>query len=85
MNEQEHTATIDFLCGECHEYTRAFKAPLALGKNMCVITCSHCGERWHIRYEVLSLEPFAVAHDYEIKRALGVIRGGTFYAKEEMQ
>ncbi len=76
-------ATMDFLCGLCNEYTQA-TAPASMGKNTMALTCSHCGEIWHIMYEVTSLEPFTVG-EWEIKRRLGTMRGNQFYAKEEMQ
>ncbi len=82
MSEQR--ATMDFLCGLCNEYTRAPAAPAALGDNRFALTCTHCGEIWHIMYEVTSLEPFTVGH-WEIKRRLGTMRGNQFYAKEDMQ
>ncbi len=81
MSEQR--ATMDFLCGLCNEYTRA-SSPACLGENRFALTCIHCGEIWHVMYEVTSLEPFTVG-DWEIKRRLGTLRGSHFYAKEDMQ
>ncbi len=76
-------ATIEFLCGECHERT-TFPASLALGENTLDFTCIHCGERWHAHFCVLSFEPWQVMN-FEIKRYLGVLQDGIFYAKEQLQ
>ena len=81
--KSEQRAMMDFHCGVCNEDTRA-TAPASLGKNTMAITCSRCGKIWHIIYEVLSLDPFT-AGGWEIKRMLGILRDGKFYAKEDMQ
>ncbi len=81
MNEQH--ATLDFLCELCSK-TTSTGVVLVLGENTIDVICSGCGEHWHILYPVLSLDPFIVG-DWEIKRLLGIIQDGQFYAKEEMQ
>jgi len=79
----EQRATMDFLCQLCSGHTLT-DVTLRLGKNAIDITCSGCGERWHILYPVLSLDPF-IYGDWEVKRSLGIIQDGKFYPKEEMQ
>ncbi len=81
MSEQR--ATMDFLCGLCSGNTET-SVVLTLGENRIDVTCSRCGEHWHILYPVLSFDPFAIG-DWEISRSLGIIRDGKFYAKEDMQ
>ncbi len=81
MSEQR--ATMDFLCGLCSGNTST-TVVLTLGENSLDVTCSCCGERWHILYPVLSFDPFAIG-DWEISRSLGIIQDGKFYAKEDMQ
>ncbi len=81
MSEQR--ATMDFLCGLCNGNTST-TVVLTLGENRIDVTCSCCGERWHILYPVLSFDPFAEGF-WEISRSLGIIQDGKFYAKEDMQ
>ncbi len=81
MSEQR--ATMDFLCGLCSK-TTSTEVRLVLGKNTIDVTCSGCGEHWHILYPVLSLDPFTEGF-WEISRSLGIIQDGKFYAKEDMQ
>ncbi len=76
-------ATIEFLCGECHE-KMTFSAALALGENRLNFTCMQCGEHWQAHFVIISFEPWQVMN-FEIKRLLGVLQDGIFYAKEQLQ
>ncbi len=76
-------ATIQYLCSECNQ-TTTFQQEIDLGHTGVDVTCSHCGERWHVTFIVLLLEPFAIGN-WRISRSLGVMRNGTFFPKEQMQ
>lgn len=72
-------AMCEFLCGECNG-TTSFKHDVQLGDNTADFTCSGCGEQWHIFFEVTRLEPLHVGTSM-IKRAIGVLKDGTFFDK----
>jgi DNA-directed RNA polymerase subunit RPC12/RpoP len=76
-------STIDYLCSECNQIF-SFQREIAPGNNLADVTCSHCGEQWHISFQVLSLEPLLIG-DWGTYRQIGVLRGNTFYAKEQLQ
>ncbi len=77
------SATPVFLCSECTG-TTSFPLEITLGENTVDFTCAHCGERWHVLFEVTSLEPLHIG-TLLVKRSLGVIRDGRFFAKAKMQ
>lgn len=75
-------ATLDFLCGECKEHT-SLAQDVQVGNNTADFTCSSCGEQWHVRLEITSLAPFQ-AELIDIKRMIGVLKNGQFFAKGSM-
>ena len=77
------TFAMTFTCGECAGRTR-WSQWITVGENTRLVTCSHCGARFTIAFEVVSFEPLTIASGSEIRRFLGVVKDGVFFSKEQL-
>lgn len=76
------TITMSYTCGDCQGQT-SWSQQITHGANSAAVTCSRCGERRQITFEVFSLQPLSLGN-IEMRTFLGVLKDGTFFSKAQL-